>query len=157
MLKITTPTDREIVMTRVFDAPRRLVFEAWTKPELLRRWLGVMPGWSRDVCEIDLRVGGRYRHVWSGPEGVSMGMGGVYLEISPPDRIVATEKYDEAWYEGEAQTTMTLVEDPAGRTTLTLTVCYASRDVRDAVLKSGMEEGVSAGFELLAVLLASQK
>lgn len=157
MLKVTTPGDREIVMTREFDAPRRLVFEAITKPELVRRWLGVMPGWTWDVCEIDLRVGGTYRYAWSGPDGVTMGIGGTYLEVNPPERIVATEKFDEAWYEGDAQTSMVLTETD-GRTTLALTVRYASREVRDAVLKSsGAVEGVGAGFDLLAVLLSSMK
>ncbi len=85
-LQVTTPSDREIAMTRVFDAPRRLVFDAWTKPELLKRWLGVRGGWSFTVCEVDLKVGGTYRFVWRGPNGKEMGMGGVYREIKPPER-----------------------------------------------------------------------
>ena len=92
-LTVTTPTDREIVMTRVFDAPRRLVFEALTNPELLRRWFNGPPGWTLVFCEFDAQVGGKYRYVWRNPEGVEMGMGGVNLEIVPPERIVAT-KYD---------------------------------------------------------------
>src|SRR6267143_2888304 len=91
-LKITTPSDREIAMTRVFDAPRNLVFDAWTKPELLKRWLGVRAGWSLAVCEIDLRVGGAYRYVWrKDSNGTEMGMRGVYREIVRPDRLVSTE------------------------------------------------------------------
>ena len=105
-LKVTTPTDREIAMTRVFDAPRNLVFEAYTKPELVKRWLGVHAGWSLAVCEIDLRVGGAYRYVWRGPDGTEMGMGGVYREIVPPERIVATETFDQSWYPGEAVSTL---------------------------------------------------
>ena len=151
-LRVTTPSDREIVMTRVFDAPRRLVYEAYTKPELLKRWLGVHNGWSLAVCEIDLRVGGTYRYVWRGPDGMEMGMRGVYQELIPSERVVATEKFDQPWYEGEAVGTVTFDEQD-GKTTLTMTIRYASKDVRDAVLQSPMEQGVAAGFNKLAELL----
>lgn len=154
-MTVTTPSDREIAMTRVLDAPRHLVFEAYTRPELLQRWLGVQAGWSWAVCEVDLRVGGAYRYLWRGPEGAEMGMGGVYREVVPPERIVATEKFDQSWYPGEAVTTVTLVERD-GRTTLTLTVRYESRDARDAVLEfQPALQGVAAGFDKLAALLAT--
>lgn len=153
-LRVTTPTDREIAMTRVFDAPRRLVFDAYTKPELLQRWLGVQNGWSLAVCEIDLRVGGTYRYVWRRPDGREMGMRGVYREIVAPERVVATESFDDPWYEGEAVGTTEFVEQ-GGMTTLTITVLYASKEVRDAVLRSPMEEGVARSFDKLAELLAS--
>ena len=153
-LQITTPSERELVMTRVFDAPRSLVFDAWTKPELLKRWLGVRGGWTFAVCEVDLKVGGRYRFVWRGPDGTLMGMGGVYREIVRPERLVATEKFDDPWYEGEALDTTVLVEQ-GGKTTLTTTVLYVSREVRDAVLKSPMESGVAESYDKLAELLAS--
>src|SRR5262249_22153550 len=99
-LTVTAVGDREIVMTRSFDAPRRLVFEAITKPELVKRWLTGPPGWTMDVCEIDLRVGGRYRYGWQNVDGRTMAMGGVYREIAAPERVVATEKFDDAWYPG---------------------------------------------------------
>ena len=154
-LQLTAPGEREIVMTRVFDAPRQLVFDAHTKPELVKRWLLGPPGWSMPVCEIDLRVGGKYRYVWRHDrEGTQMGMGGVYREIVTPERIVNTERFDEAWYPGEAVDTLVLVER-GGRTTLTLTLRYESREARDAVLKSGMESGVTASYDRLADLLAS--
>jgi len=153
-LKITARGDREIVMTRVFDAPRHLVFEAFTKPELLKRWLLGPPGWSMPVCEIDLRVGGRYRYVWRNAKGTEMGMGGVYREIVVPERIVATEKFDEAWYPGEALGTVVLVEQ-SGKTTLTQTLLYESREARDGVLKSPMESGVAASYDRLAEVLAT--
>lgn len=153
-LKVTTPSDREVAMTREFDAPRSLVFEAYTTPELLKRWLGARAGWTFAVCEIDLRVGGRYRWVWRKSDGFEMGMGGVYREIVRPARVVATEAYDQSWYPGEAVTTLTLVEQ-GGRTTLTLTVLYESREARDAVLRSPMEEGVGESFNKLAELLAT--
>jgi uncharacterized protein YndB with AHSA1/START domain len=154
-LQITTPTDREIAMTRVFNAPRRLVFDALTKPELVKRWLLGPPGWSMPVCEIDLRVGGKYRYVWRrDSDGTDMGMGGVYREIVVPERIVATEKFDQPWYSGEAVGTARLVEQ-SGKTTLTQTVLYESKETRDAVLKSPMESGVAASYDRLADVLVS--
>jgi uncharacterized protein YndB with AHSA1/START domain len=153
-LTVTTPGDREIVMTRVFDAPRHLVWDAMTKPDLLKRWLGVHHGWTLQVCEIDLRVGGAYRYVWHGPNGEVMGMGGVYREILRPERIVSTETFDQAWYSGGAEDTLILVERN-GKTTLTLTVAYESREVRDGVLTSPMKEGVAAGYDVLDGVLAS--
>src|ERR1700686_1008654 len=93
-LKVTTPTDREIVMMRVFDAPRRLVFDAMTKPELVKQWLLGPPGWSMVVCEIDLKVGGTYRYVWRNTDGTEMGMHGVYREINRPERALQTEAFD---------------------------------------------------------------
>jgi uncharacterized protein YndB with AHSA1/START domain len=153
-LQITTPSEREIAMTRVFDAPRHLVFEAYTKPELVKRWLGVRNGWTLDVCEIDLRVGGRYRYVWRGANGQEMGMGGVFLEIEPPERIVSTEAFDNPWYPGEAVGTVLLVEQD-GKTTLTLSVLYQSQEARDGILQTPMAEGVGESFDKLAEVLAS--
>ena len=154
ILTLTTPTDREIVMTRVFNAPRKLVFDAMTKPELLKRWFFGPPGWSLEVCEIDLRVGGGYRYVWRGRGGTEMGMRGVYREVVPPERIVQTEAFDKSWYPGEAVGTLVLVERD-GKTTLTMTVLYDSREIRDAVLKTPMERGVAMGYDRLAELLAT--
>ena len=153
-LEITTPSDREILMTRVFDAPRELVFDAHTKPELVKRWLLGPDGWSMPVCEIDLRVGGAYRWVWRrDSNGTEMGMSGVYREIVRPERIVSTEKFDDAWYPGEAVNTLVLIER-GGKTTLMQTGLYESREARDSVLKSGMEKGVAVSYDRLAKLLA---
>ncbi|MGH7556387.1 MAG: SRPBCC family protein [Gemmatimonadota bacterium] len=154
-LMVTTPSDREIAMTRVFDAPRSLVFDALTKPELLKRWLFGPDGWSLEVCEIDLRPGGEYRYVWRHEaDGTEMGMGGVYREVVPPERIVATESFDESWYPGDAVGTMVLTEQ-GGKTTLTQTMLYESREARDAVLESPMESGVAASYDRLEEMLAS--
>lgn len=153
-LKVSTRGDREIVMTRELNAPRRLVFDAFTKPELVKQWLLGPPGWSMPVCEIDLRVGGAYRYVWRRDNGDEMGMGGVYREIAAPERLVSTEKFDEAWYPGEAVGTLVLSEQ-GGKTAVTQTVLYQSREARDAVLKSGMEKGVVVSYDRLAELLAS--
>ena len=153
-LKVTTPSDRELAMTRVFDAPRTAVFDAWTKPDLLKRWLGAMDGWSMPVCEIDPRVGGAYRLVWRNAEGREMGMGGVYREVERPERLVATERFDQPWYPGEALVSTVLVED-RGKTTATTTVRYESREARDRVLKTPMTKGVAESYDKLAALLAS--
>src|SRR5690242_5809424 len=120
ILKVTTPTHREIVMTRTFDAPRELVFDALTKPELLTRWFGVFGGWSLAMCTVDLRVGGAYRFVWREPDGKQMGMSGVYREVVPPARYAGTESFDDPWYPGEALVTTVLVEQ-GGRTTVSCT------------------------------------
>jgi len=148
-LKITTPSDREIAMTREFNAPRQLVWDAHTKPELVRKWLLGPPGWSMPVCNIDLRVGGSYRYEWrNDKDGTTMAMGGTYKEVKPIERIVQTEKFDDPWYDGEATGTMVLKEQ-GGKTILTTTVRYASQAVRDSVIKSGMTTGVEQSFDRL--------
>jgi uncharacterized protein YndB with AHSA1/START domain len=153
-LQITTPSDREIAMTRVFDAPRRLVYDAFTRPELIKRWLGVRAGWTMPVCEVDLRVGGAYRYVWRGPKGQDMGMGGVFREIVSLERLVLTEKFDQSWYAGDAVDTTVFVEQD-GHTTVTTTVRYESKDARDGVLKTPMATGVAESYDKLAEYLAS--
>src|SRR5215510_2912774 len=154
-LTIAAHSDREVVMTRVFDAPRKLVFEAWTKPDLLKRWLLGPPGWSMVVCEIDLKVGGAYRFVWRRDnDGHERGVGGGYQEGVRPERLVATEKFDHAWYPGEALISTVLIEQ-GGKTVMTSTMLYESREARDGVLKSPMESGVAASYNRLAELLAS--
>ena len=152
-LTVAAKGDREILMTRVFNAPRNLVYDAFTKPELLKRWLGVFGGWTLPVCEVDLRVGGRFRFVWR-KEGAEMGMGGVYKEIVPDQRIVNTEKFDDAWYEGEGLDTVMFVER-GGKTTLTQTILYVSKQTRDGVLKSPMESGVAQSYNKLAEILST--
>jgi len=155
MFNITAHGDREIVVTRVFDAPRRLVFDAYTKPELIKKWLLGPDGWSMPICEIDLRTGGKYRYVWRNEtDGSEMGMGGVYREVVPPERIVVTEVFDEAWYPGEAVDSIILVEQN-GQTTLTQTILYDSRATRDALLKSPMQTGMAASYDRLEKFLPS--
>jgi uncharacterized protein YndB with AHSA1/START domain len=145
--------DSEIVVTRVFDAPRRLVFDAYTKPELVRKWLLGPDGWSMPVCEIDLRAGGKFRYVWKNDKnGSEMGMGGTFSEIVTPERIVMTEIFDEAWYPGEAVDTIVLTEQ-GGNTTLRQTILYNSRATRDAVLKSPMRHGMAASYDRLEKFL----
>jgi uncharacterized protein YndB with AHSA1/START domain len=153
MLNVTAKGDREIVMTRSFAAPRGMVYDALTRPALIKRWLGVFGGWTMPVCEVDLRVGGRYRYLWRGPNGEEMGMGGVYRELVPSKRIVSTEKFDQSWYPGEAVGTA-VFDEQDGTTTLTITVLYDSRDARDTVLKSPMEQGAGASYDNLEKFLA---
>jgi uncharacterized protein YndB with AHSA1/START domain len=155
-LKVTTPGDREIVMTRVFDAPRSLVYDAMSKPELLQRWLFGPPGWSMVACEDDARVGGAFRWVWRGPDGAEMAMHGVYREVVPPERIVRTESFEFGCtpQAGEQLATLVLTEQ-GGKTLLTLTLLYPSKEARDGTIASGMEKGVSASYERLDELLAS--
>ena len=156
-LKIEAEGDRSIRMTRTFHAPRTAVYAAWTQPELVRRWL-LGPGndWSMPICDIDLRVGGEYRYVWrNAANGAEMGMGGEFVEIDPPARIIATERFDESWYPGSAFVSTEFAE-AAGETTLTQRVTYDSADARDGVLRSPMESGVGAGYDRLEVLLADR-
>ena len=151
-LQVTTPSDREIQLTRVFDAPRKLVFDCFTKPELLKRW-GLGPrAWTLTGCDIDLRVGGAWRFVMTKDTGEEMIMSGVYREIVAPERIVQTEKFEKPWYPSEGQNTTTFVES-GRKTTLTVICLYESQAIRDTVLKSGMESGASTGYDRLAELL----
>jgi len=153
--KVSTPTDREIVVERDFHAPRPLVFDAFTKPELVRRWLLGPDGWTMPVCEIDLRPGGAYRYIWRKEStGMEMGMGGVFREVVRPEKLVATEKFDDSWYPGEAVDT-TVFEDRAEITKVKLTVVYESKEARDTAGRSGMERGMVAGYNRLEEILAS--
>jgi uncharacterized protein YndB with AHSA1/START domain len=155
-VKVTTPTDCEIVITRAFEAPRALVFNAMSQVELLKRWLSGPPGWSMVECENDLKVGGTFRHVWRGPDGAEMAMHGVYREIVPPERIVRTESFELGCdaQAGEQIATLVLTEQ-GGKTTLTLTVLLPSKEARDGMIASGMERGVSASYDKLDDLLPS--
>jgi uncharacterized protein YndB with AHSA1/START domain len=153
-LKVTTPSEREVAMIRVFDAPRHLVFEAWTKPELVKRWLYGLDDWRLTVCKMNLKPGGGLRFVWSHGNGEDMGMSGVFREIAPPERLVFTEIWDEDWTDGETLVTIVFSEH-AGKTTLTQTVRYSSREARDAALKTGMENGAAVSYDRLAELLKS--
>jgi uncharacterized protein YndB with AHSA1/START domain len=151
-LKITTPGDCDVVLTRVFDAPRHLVFDAFSKPELLKRWFGPR-GWSLVVCEVDFKVGGGFRFVLRGPDGKDMGMRGVYREIVPPERSVHMESFDD--YPDKPHQVTSVLTEEGGKTTLTATVRYPSKEVRDIVLKSGMEHGAAESYDKLSEVLAS--
>jgi uncharacterized protein YndB with AHSA1/START domain len=152
-LQLTTPSDTEVVLTRVFDAPRHLVFEAYTKPELLKRWLLGPPGWEMIVCEVYSKPGQPFHYVWRHSDGRQMGIGGVCREFTPPRRMVHTESMDGM--PGAAVVT-TVFDERGGKTTLTTTIAYESREVRDMVLRTGMERGIAASYDRLEALLAEK-
>ena len=151
-LTVTTPSDREIVVTRQFDAPRHLVFACYTQPPLIRRWLTGMPGWTMPVCEFEPRVGGKYRYEWKSPDGYVMAMGGVIREIQPVERIVSAEIFDEDWTGGETVSTIVLDEVNA-QTTLINTIVYSSREARDGALATPMADGMEHSYRQLDLLL----
>ena len=145
--KVTTPSDREVRLTRVFDAPRHLVFEAMSKPEHIKRWWGCLgEGYSVPVCEVDLRPGGAWRFVNRHPNGEAA-FHGVYREITPPERMVFTEIY-EPFPDAESVVTVVLT-DENGKTRLTVTALYPSLEVRDTVLNSGMAAGAAISYDRL--------
>ncbi len=144
--KVTLPTDEQILITREFDAPKRLVYRAWTTPELVKRWWGGDRG-EMTIAEIDLRIGGAWRYVVVMDDGSEAAFSGEYREIVTNERIVSTEVY-ESFPEGEALNTVTFTEHD-GRTTLTVLVQHASKEARDAHINSGMETGMQEGMDLL--------
>ena|SRR5690349_6194585 len=147
----TTPSDRELVTTRAFDAPRDLVWEAWTSPEHLPKWLLGPEGWTMPVCESDLRVGGAWHFVWrSEADGSEMGMTGEYREITPPERLVSTQSWGGDWPETLNTLVFTEVD---GRTIMTQTILYPSQAARDEALATGMQQGMDAGFSRLDAYL----
>ena len=152
-LKVTTPNPNEIVLTRTFDAPWRMVYDAFTKPELVKRWFGAKRG-TLTTCEIDLRVGGKWRYVMRLPNGHDMGMYGVYKELGAPDRMVHTEAFDD--FPGDSTITTRFVEKD-GKTTMIATCTYASQEIRDAVIKSGMEDGAAESYDALNDVLTEQR
>ena len=150
--QVSTPTETEITMTRLFDAPRRLVFEAMSRPEHVKRWWGCLgAGYSVPVCEIDLRVGGKWRFVNKHPHGEAA-FHGEYLEIDPPGRIVFTEIFEE--YPDVVTTVTSLLTEEGGKTRLTATVRYPSKEVRDMVKSTGMEHGAGISYDRLEDLVA---
>ena len=152
--KVTTPSEREIVLTRLFDAPRRLVFEAMTKPEHVRRWWGALDErYSVPVCEIDFRPGGTWRFVGRGPDGDFPAFYGVYREIDVPGRVVFTEIF-EPFPDVESVVTSVLTEE-GGKTRLTVTCLYPSMEVRDMVLGTGMARGAGLSYDRLEEVAAS--
>jgi uncharacterized protein YndB with AHSA1/START domain len=153
-LEITTPSDLEIAMTRVFDAPRHLVFDAMTMPEHVRRWFGCAE-FALPICEIDLRVGGAYRFVMRSPDGVESTLQGNYREVVRPERVVFTERMSMPGFTSdEYQVTSTFAES-GGRTTLTTTILHKTKENRDGHLNSGIERGVAPAYDRLADVVAT--
>ncbi len=156
-LKVAARGDRDLIISRTFDAPAQMVFDAYTKPELLRQWLLGMDGWTMTVCEVDLRVGGSYRYAWYKEKtGEEMGMGGDFQEIIIPEKFVATEQFDQEWYPGGALSTITFTETD-GKTFLENVMRYDTNEAREAVLASPMEEGLAPGYDRLEALVSATK
>jgi uncharacterized protein YndB with AHSA1/START domain len=155
---VTLPNDRDVVVVRSFDAPRTLVFDAWTTPKLMQRWLLGPPGWTMPVCEMDVRPGGKFRWRWRNVESdAEFGFSGEFHEVVKPSRIVHVERFDPGdvgGEMGEALVTSVLTEKN-GVTTYSTTIHYASKDVRDAALKTGMTDGMEQSYEKLDALLAA--
>lgn len=146
VLSLTMPSDREVLITRTVEAPRGLVFAAWTRPEHVSRWLLGPDGWTMPVCEIDLRPGGSWHFGWRREDGTELEMHGEYREISPPERLVFTERWGGDW--PETLHTLVLTEED-GRTTIAEWVLYPSREARDAALATGMKDGLAASYQRL--------
>ena len=157
--QVTMPSDREVMVTRSFKAPRALVFRTYTEPELVRRWMLGPPGWSMPVCEMDVRVGGTYRWRWrSDTDGKEFGFAGTFREVHRPSRLVHTEGYDPGTVgdgypvAGEALVTTTFVEE-GGITTMSTVIDFGSKEARDAAVKTGMTDGMEQSYQLLDRLL----
>lgn len=152
-LTVVPSGERAVTITRVFRAPRQMVWDAHTQPALVKRWLFGPAGWSLPHCEIDLRVGGKYRYVWRHDDGREMGMGGTFHEIVAPRRLVTDELFDEDWTGGPTVVAQDFVESH-GVTTLTMTITYATTAAREGALKTGMARGMEAGYARLDALVA---
>jgi uncharacterized protein YndB with AHSA1/START domain len=159
-LQISTPTDTTIVITRTFNAPRRLVWEAFTNPVKMRRWMLPPPGWTLTVCECEARVGGSLRLAWKSDEAdPAMTLQGKFTEASPHERMVHTEKMVFGGWEGSGQLVGSLVEthefaEKGGVTSMRITQVYDSKDARDGAIASGMDQGMEAGYKQLDAVLA---
>lgn len=153
-LKVTTPSDREIRVTRTFAAPRELVYRALTRPELLKRWCYGPDDWLLAEVEMDVREGGTFRYLWRGADGTEMGMHGVFREVVPPERIVHTEEFEDPSFPGESVITTSLTEQN-GKTTLTCTMLYDSKVTRDSVLNTPMTDGMAVSYDRMADVIAS--
>lgn len=145
---VTTPSEREVMVTRRFAASVESLFAAYTRPELVKRWLNGPTGWALEVCDIDLRVGGQFRYEWHHTDGETMGMRGEYKEIVVPSRLVTTELFDEDWTGGETTVTTTFREEGDGATVRTR-ILYSSREARDGALQTDMADGMEASFSTL--------
>jgi uncharacterized protein YndB with AHSA1/START domain len=156
---VTLPNDRDVVVVRNFNAPRELVFDAWTKPALVQRWLLGPPGWTMPVCEMDVRPGGKYRWRWRSEEnGAEFGFSGEFREVVRPARIVHIERYEPGDVGGEMGEALVTTElsEKNGVTTHKMTIRYESKEVRDAALKTGMTDGMEMSYQKLDELLAAQ-
>src|SRR5688572_17436492 len=158
-LEVTLPTDREVCVVRSFNAPRKLVWDAYTKPELVQKWMLGAPGWTMPVCEMDVRAGGSYRWRWRSLDKKEMGFFGRFREVDPPNRIVYEESYDPGDVGGAMPSSEPAIitlefKEAGGVTTLTTTMLFASKEDRDGAVSSGMTDGMEMSYEHLDALFA---
>jgi uncharacterized protein YndB with AHSA1/START domain len=155
-LEVTLPNDREVVVSRVFKAPPSLVFDAFTQPAIVARWLGGMPGWTMPVCEMDVRVGGKFAWRWRNEDGKEMGFTGEFREVVKPSRLVHTENYDPGDFGGSMGGEALVISEfkPLGKGTLyTVTIRYRSKADRDAAVATGMTDGMEISYARLEAIL----
>ncbi len=156
--QVTLPSDREVKVVRSFRAPRALVFRAYTEPNLVRRWMLGPPGWSMPICDMDVRVGGRYQWRWRSDDGANeFGFAGMFREVQPPSRLVHTEGYDPGTvgggYPGNDALVTTNFDEHNGVTTVTTLIDFGSKETRDAAVATGMTDGMEQSYQLLDQLL----
>jgi uncharacterized protein YndB with AHSA1/START domain len=158
-LEVTLPSDREVRVTRLFGAPPAVVFDAFTKPDLVSRWLLGPPGWTMPVCEMDLRVGGKFIWRWRSEDGKEFGFTGVFREVVKPTRIVHTENFDPGDVGGTmgGEALVTSEFTPRGKGTLyAVTIRYSSQADRDAAVKTGMTDGMEMSYARLESILSAE-
>lgn len=159
-LDVTLPSDREVRVTRSFNAPRELVWDAHTKPELIQKWMLGPPGWSMPVCEMDVRVGGAYRWRWrSDEDGKEFGFFGTFTEVNRPSKIAHEERYDPGDIGGAMPSEPALISneftEKDGVTTMVVTMLFASKQARDGAVSTGMTDGMEMGYARLDEMFAS--
>jgi uncharacterized protein YndB with AHSA1/START domain len=159
--QVTMPSDREVQVIRSFKAPRALVYRAYTEPELVRRWMLGPPGWTMPVCDMDVRVGGRYQWRWRSNDGGSeFGFSGTFREVQPSSRLVHTEAYEPGTvgggYPDQAAIVTTVFAEDAGVTTVTTTMDFGSKEARDGAVATGMTDGMEQSYQLLDALITEQ-
>jgi len=159
--QVMLPSDREVKVTRSFKAPRPLVYRAFTEPALVRRWLLGPPGWSMPVCEMDVRVGGRYRWRWrSDKDGSEFGFAGTFREVAPHVRLVHTETYDPGTigdvHPGSESIVTVVFTENGGITTVTTLIDFGSKEAREAAVATGMTDGMEQSYQLLDALLSQR-
>jgi uncharacterized protein YndB with AHSA1/START domain len=153
-LTVAADGDRRIVVRRDFDAPRDEVFDAYTKPEQVQHWLGVFGGWEMSTCELEPRIGGTWRYVWTGPGGATMTYRATCTEFAAPERITTSAAFEPPWFEGEERGTVAFEELGSRRTRVTLWLRYATTKIRDEVLASPMAQGMALSYDGLEAYLA---
>lgn len=152
-LSVTLPNDTDILVVRSFAAPRETVWRCFLTPGLVSRWMLGPDGWTMPICEIDARPGGQFRYMWAHADGRTMRMSGTFIDVVPPERTVHSENFDEDWA-GDPTRVTTVFAEAEGRTTVTMTIAFTSKEARDGARATGMTDGMEAGYARLDAILA---